>query len=129
MSGSVLVTGGAGFIGSHLVDRLIADGHDVTVLDDLSTGSSDNLAAHGRDSKIKFVRGSVLDATLVDREFLAGLNRTVSESATSAGTLAFESTDGMRLLLPEIANDPVDNCVRILFAFRNLSGDSIEISV
>ena len=66
MSGSVLVTGGAGFIGSHLVDRLIADGHDVTVLDDLSTGSSDNLAAHGRDSKIKFVRGSVLDATLVD---------------------------------------------------------------
>ncbi|HMC64572.1 MAG TPA: VCBS repeat-containing protein, partial [Gemmataceae bacterium] len=51
---------------------------------------------------------AALDATLVDREFLAGLNRTVSESATSAGTLAFESTDGMRLLLPEIANDPVD---------------------
>ncbi len=41
----VCVTGGAGFIGSHLVDRLVRDGHDVTVLDDLSTGSLDNLAA------------------------------------------------------------------------------------
>src|SRR5207248_3487040 len=40
-----LVTGGAGFIGSHLVDSLVADGHTVRVLDDLSTGKSSNLAA------------------------------------------------------------------------------------
>jgi UDP-glucose 4-epimerase len=40
-----LVTGGAGFIGSHLVDRLVADGHEVVVIDDLSTGCVDNL--HG----------------------------------------------------------------------------------
>ena len=38
-----LVTGGCGFIGSHLVDRLLADGHEVTVLDDLSTGKAENL--------------------------------------------------------------------------------------
>jgi len=41
----VLVTGGAGFIGSTLVDRLLAEGHAVDVIDDLSTGSLTNLAA------------------------------------------------------------------------------------
>jgi UDP-glucose 4-epimerase len=39
----ILCTGGAGFVGSHLVDRLVKDGHDVTVVDNLSTGSLDNL--------------------------------------------------------------------------------------
>jgi len=42
---NILVTGGAGFIGSHLVERLLADGHAVTVMDDLSTGRLENLAA------------------------------------------------------------------------------------
>ena len=41
----VLVTGGGGFIGSHIVDRLLADGHDVRVLDNFATGRRENLNA------------------------------------------------------------------------------------
>ena len=44
----VLVTGGAGFIGSHVADRLVADGHDVVILDDLSTGHVEHLQANAR---------------------------------------------------------------------------------
>lgn len=61
-----LVTGGAGYIGSHLVDRLCAEGHEVTVLDDLSTGKVANVSH--RLASIRFVNGSILDPTLVDRE-------------------------------------------------------------
>jgi UDP-glucose 4-epimerase len=63
----MLVTGGAGFIGSHLVSRLIADGHLITVLDDLSTGLETNLAAE--KNRIKFIRGSVLNTTDLSRAF------------------------------------------------------------
>ncbi|MBL1217701.1 MAG: SDR family NAD(P)-dependent oxidoreductase [Planctomycetes bacterium] len=56
----VLVTGGAGFIGSHLATRLVALGAHVTVIDDLSEGRADNLR-HIRD-QIRFVHASILDA-------------------------------------------------------------------
>ena len=83
MSPSVLVTGGAGFIGSHLVDRLVTEGHDVTVLDDLSTGSSDNLAAHEGNAKMRLVRGSVLNDALVDQ--LVSANALVYHLAAAVG--------------------------------------------
>ncbi len=63
----VLVTGGAGFIGSHLSDRLVADGHAVTVLDNLETGLQANLADAQKSGNLAFIEGSVLDPALVDR--------------------------------------------------------------
>lgn len=58
-STSCLVTGGAGFIGSHVTERLVALGHRVRVIDDLSTGSMTNLASVDRD--IDFIHGDVRD--------------------------------------------------------------------
>lgn len=59
-----LVTGGAGFIGSHLVEALVARGDEVLILDDFSTGSRANLdALHG---KVELIQGSILDPHLVD---------------------------------------------------------------
>jgi UDP-glucose 4-epimerase len=61
-----LVTGGAGFIGSHLCDALLARGDEVTALDNLSTGHLANLDRAGKDSNFHFVQGSVLDEMMVD---------------------------------------------------------------
>ena len=57
----VLVTGGAGFIGSHLVKRLIRAGEDVTVLDNLSTGRQQNLGHYLLDDRMSFVNGDIRD--------------------------------------------------------------------
>lgn len=61
----VLITGGAGFIGSHLAERLLTEGHDVTILDDLSTGSTDNLAGFRNHERFSLRVGSCLDVPLV----------------------------------------------------------------
>lgn len=59
---SIVVTGGAGFIGSHLVEALVELGEEVTVVDDLSTGRRENLAGCLDGARVRLVAGSVLDA-------------------------------------------------------------------
>jgi UDP-glucose 4-epimerase len=55
----ILVTGGAGFIGGHLVERLLADGQAVVVLDDLSTGSRDNLVAVANHPQLRVIEAKI----------------------------------------------------------------------
>ena len=59
---NLLITGGAGFIGSHLVEHMLAAGNTVRVLDNLSTGKRENLPAH---SRLEFVLGDIRDRGLV----------------------------------------------------------------
>ena len=63
----ILLTGGAGFIGSHLAEKLISEGHSVTALDNLSTGSSENLVSLKGSNSFKLVEASMLDRSIVDQ--------------------------------------------------------------
>jgi UDP-glucose 4-epimerase len=76
-----LITGGAGFIGSHLVEALVQQDYEVTVLDDLSTGSATNLDLANATGRVNLVVGSVLDDELV-AEHLAGHDCCIHLAAT-----------------------------------------------
>jgi UDP-glucose 4-epimerase len=87
-----LITGGAGFIGSHLSEELVGRGWDVVVLDDLSTGKEENLAelrAGSHPGTIQFVRGTVTDAELVTR--LAADVQVVFHMAAAVGVLTIQN--------------------------------------
>ncbi len=80
---SVLITGGAGFIGSHLAEALLARGYRVTAVDNLSTGSYANIAHLADDPGFQFVRASITDAIVIDR--LASQAETIVHLAAAVG--------------------------------------------
>jgi len=84
-----LVTGGAGFIGSHIVDRLLQDGHEVIVLDDLSTGHRVNLV---ENEKLQIVEGDIRDFNTVN-ECMHGVDWVFHKAAVAS--------------VPRTVNDPV----------------------
>jgi UDP-glucose 4-epimerase len=91
-----LVTGGAGFIGSHLTDSLVADHHRVIVLDDLSTGSRANLAASLASGRVELVEGSVLDPDAVE-ECVARADVCVHlAAALGVGRIVAQPLDSLR---------------------------------
>ena len=85
----ILVTGGAGFIGSHLVDHYLAAGHEVAVLDNLCTGKRENLA--GVLGRVAFFEADIADQEAVERAFSAFKPEVVSHHAAQMSVKA--STD------------------------------------
>ena len=79
----VLVTGGAGFIGSHLVERLLADGKSVVVVDDLSTGSLDNLHAVREHPRLRVIQSRVSQCAELTR--LAAESEAIYHLAAAVG--------------------------------------------
>ena len=65
----ILVTGGCGFIGSHMVDRLLNDGHEVTVIDNLSSGNLRNLEHHKGSTKLKVIIETIADYSKIETHF------------------------------------------------------------
>lgn len=104
-----LVTGGAGFIGSHLVERLVADGHDVTVLDDFSTGRFDNIA-HLEGRQLRVVEGDVRQPKQVEKA-MAGAQFVLHHAALPSVARSVED--------PSTANAVnVDGTLNVLLAAR-----------
>ena len=64
-----VVTGGAGFIGSHIANELVARGYQVAIIDDLSTGNKENIAALLKQSNVEFIEGSIVDLSLLNKLF------------------------------------------------------------
>ena len=77
---NILITGGAGFIGSHLADRLLARGDRVTVIDNFATGRRDNLKPQ---ANLQIFEGTIADSTLVSRAFSAATPEVVIHAAAS----------------------------------------------
>lgn len=92
----VLVTGGCGFIGSHLVDVLLAKGDAVTVLDNLSSGTLDNLKTHMDNPTFQFIQGDIRDITVVEKA-LTDVEAVIHEAAIVSVPLSIEN--------PALTND------------------------
>jgi nucleoside-diphosphate-sugar epimerase len=85
----VLVTGGAGFIGSHIVDRLIAEGVKVRVLDNISAGEKQNISHHNANKLLKFIEGDIQNFETA-KKATKGVDAVIHEAALVSVTRSVE---------------------------------------
>jgi dTDP-glucose 4,6-dehydratase len=86
----ILVTGGAGFIGSHIVDRLLNECFEVTVIDNLDTGRLENFANHQSREEFHFIKGDIRDFNLI-KELMKDVDVVFHEAALASVTLSLEN--------------------------------------
>ena len=86
----VLVTGGAGFIGSHLVDKLLSEGFEVWVLDDFSSGQMQNIAHHKDEAVFHLVNGDIRDSAVV-KDVVKNVEAVFHEAALVDVSLSVEN--------------------------------------
>lgn len=90
MGEKIAVTGGAGFIGSHMVKRLLKEGREVVVIDDFSTGSMDNLPASGTPN-LQIIKGDLRDYEFA-RKALAGARKVYHFAAIAGGVVRMHAS-------------------------------------
>ena len=106
-----LITGGAGFIGSHVADALVARGDSVVILDNLSTGNHHNIEHLIGNESVEFYSGSILDSALVDR-LVAGVDHVLHlAAAVGVFTIVDKPLESLRINLHGTEN-VLDACQR-----------------
>jgi UDP-glucose 4-epimerase len=85
----ILVTGGAGFIGSHIVDRLMKEGFDITVIDNFNTGSPENISQHHQKKNFHLIEGDIRDINIV-RKTLKDTDLVFHEAALASPTFSIK---------------------------------------
>lgn len=121
---STLVTGGMGFIGSHLVKHLLDNGENVLVLDDLSGSHKDNLKTHIKHENLKIIEGSILNARLVSK-----LMRKVSKCYHLAAILGVEriNKDPIKALNVNLQGSEIVLTTASKFGVTTLLASSSEV--
>ncbi|PKM77875.1 MAG: NAD-dependent dehydratase [Firmicutes bacterium HGW-Firmicutes-15] len=110
----VIVTGGAGFIGSHLVDRLLADGHKVTVLDNFSTGRPENLKHQENEKRLRLIEVDIQNRRAI-QEYFKGVDWVFHLAALADIVPSIEKPE-------EYFHSNVDGTLAILEAVRQNGG-------
>jgi nucleoside-diphosphate-sugar epimerase len=109
----ILVTGGAGFIGSHIVDKLMEKGFEVTVFDNLDTGHTENIEPHQGKENFHFIKGDIRDFDLI-KKTLKDVDVVFHEAALASVTLSIQN--------PILSNDiNVTGTLNLLKASSDLS--------
>ena len=107
----VLLTGGAGFIGSHIAERLLAGGHSVVILDNLYAGKMQNLKRCSDDPSFRFIKGDIRNKKTVD-EAIAGVDAVIHQAAITSVPLSIKNPKFIHSVNVAATMGLLESCVK-----------------